>query len=491
MPVFSSMTINFLTDFDEDYTCTLGYNTLGSSFNDQYTWVTTRSAGYEVTTGTPTGTPGETTAINFEAAFDLDNPVDYITTQTTNSLLIESEVADLIFIGFKARDELGVLLVEGVDFALTFDNYEIPFDVTNLDSVLTKSPHYVYTPFFFETTTSMNLSITVYTGDFATPPATPTYTLTKVRPTIDYTQFNTNISDVIQPQLTNEITISVPATSQLVNAGLTEYVWINYEATYVDPVETTAPVLGYFGASYGFGRYSEGVNPTLPNGVLTPATSRRITRDGIVMLPFKNNDYYNSVKITAGADHSNTIALASSALSTEFVQYIQIDVSALPTATSIILEFTKTAGGIDTITYNIIDECLNDHKTVLFTNRYGFYDTLYMFGKSSDSLDVKKDTFINNYVSNGVYDVSTHQIKDINILGNESIKCFSGYIREGENELYRDLMLSGSVFFYAGNETVTPMNIATKSLEFKTRINDQQVIYEIEFDYAYNTIQNV
>ena len=67
----------------------------------------------------------------------------------------------------------------------------------------------------------------------------------------------------------------------------------------------------------------------------------------------------------------------------------------------------------------------------------------------------------------------------------------SGYIREAENELYRDLMMSESIYFYAGSETVTPINIATKSLEFKTRINDQQVIYEIEFDYAYNTIQNV
>lgn len=65
----------------------------------------------------------------------------------------------------------------------------------------------------------------------------------------------------------------------------------------------------------------------------------------------------------------------------------------------------------------------------------------------------------------------------------------SGYIKESENELYKQLLISDNVQFYIGG--YIPVNVASKSLEFRTRINDSLVKYTIDFDYAYNTINNI
>lgn len=491
MPTFSEIEITFIEDFELNYNATLSTKITNSEAVTQiWTWVSSRSSAFQVTKGTPTGTPGERTAINFKAAFDLDNATGYVTTILSNVVTIASETATQTFIGFRATTGT-VYLTNGIQFSVLFDNYIAPSTVTSLNSVLVRSPHYVFTPFYFSTTTKMDLAIKVFSGDFGTPPATSTFDLTKIRPTTDYTQFNTNISDLISSKLTNDITIDLSAVSQVVPCGSTEYLWVNYTASYTDPFEVVAPVVGLFGTSSGYGEYSQGVNPTLPNGFLSPCVRRKILRDGIIILPFKNNEYYSQVVITAGSDHTNTITLTASDLSTDFVQYVQINMATLTTAKTVTVEFTKTAGGTETVTYDIIDECVNIPKTILYINRYGFYDTLVMFGKNAESLSVKRETFVNNYVSNGAYSIEKHQIKNIDTIGNKSIKCFSGYIREVENELYEDLLLSEKVYFHAGSETVTPINVKSQNFPFKTRINDTQVIYEIDFNYAFNHIQNV
>ena len=72
MAEFSRVKIKFLIDFEIGYKAKLS-TTLNDVFTPQtWEWVNTRSAGFEVTTGTPTATAGERTAINFAAAFNLD-----------------------------------------------------------------------------------------------------------------------------------------------------------------------------------------------------------------------------------------------------------------------------------------------------------------------------------------------------------------------------------------------------------------------------------
>jgi len=201
MPTYSEIGIKFLVDFEEDYTLQVVTQLNSVADSQNWTWVNTRSAAFEVTTGSPTGTAGETAAVNFKAAFDLDNPTGFVTTiQNTNEVLIQSETEGQDFIGFRATDD-NLVLTNGVDYEVVFNNLEENIDISNVDFILARSPHYINTPFNFSTTTSATIDVFIWSGDLASVPADPTYTLTKVRPSTNFAEFNTNISEVVRENL--------------------------------------------------------------------------------------------------------------------------------------------------------------------------------------------------------------------------------------------------------------------------------------------------
>ena len=123
MPTFSEVVITFPCDFiiDGETPDSLKILTVYNNqiyLNSNWVWVATRLAAFQVTVGTPTANPGERTALNFKTAFDLDHPTGYVTTvQNTNELLIQSELEDEFFTGFR--------------FDAT--NCSITIDITNLD----------------------------------------------------------------------------------------------------------------------------------------------------------------------------------------------------------------------------------------------------------------------------------------------------------------------------------------------------------------------
>jgi len=489
MPTFSEITIEFLVDFEDDYQLGISYNDNGAISAQLFTWVASRSAAFEVTTGTPTGTAGETTATNFETSYDLDNPTNFITTRTTNSLVIQSEVEGFDFISVRCSDENGDGLIAGDDFNITFSNYVPPVDNSNIEFALVRSPHYVNIPFNFETTTSTSIDLYVWDGDLNTLPTDITYELTIPRPSINFAEFNVDLSKLVQEQIESAPTIDLSSTTQIVDSTDDSVKWIRYTASYTDPIETIADIEGTFAGVDGYGLYSEGVNPTKPsNNILTDVVNRKVSRDGFILLPFVNNGSITSIEIdskTGQIDETETIT--SSDLSTDIIQYLEVDVSQASTDTSITVTFLPDG---DIVRYEVIDECRYTPINVVFKNRYGAYENLTLFKKSNSSLSVESDMFINNYVSSGVYNVTKHQHQKINVSSKRLIKVNSGYINEQENTLYEQLLNSDKVFFYQGGNLI-PVNVKTSNIEFKTRVNDSLVNYELDFEYAYNIIQDV
>ena len=490
MPTFSQITIKFLVDFEETYGLQLVTNENDVFDSNNWTWVATRSAGFEVTTGTPTGNAGETTAINFEAAYDLDFPTDFITTvQNTNEVLIQSETQGLDFISFRATDGDDIVLTNGVDYEVTFENDESPIDISNVDFILTRSPHYVSTPFDFETTLSSTIDVYIWSGNLASVPASPTYTTTKVRPTTNYAEFNTDISNFVDEQLNATPVLDIALTTQITDSTDNEVKWVKYIASYTDPDETIADITGTLIGSSGYGYYLQGVNPTKPaNNILTSSVTRKVSRDGFILLPFFNNGTITDIDIDSngGQINANEVITATDN-SNKAVQYLSVDVSDATSDSFITVTFNPSG---DSIEYEITDECRYEPKQFVFKNKYGLYDSLTMFKKSNETINITNDDFTNAYISNGAYDTKAHQIQKINIQGKENLTCNSGYINERENELYKEMMLSEFVYLYEGSNFI-PVNVKSQSLEFKTRVNDKLVNYTVEFEYAYNTIQNV
>lgn len=487
MPTYSEITITFGVDFDIDYTLQLSTTNSGVLNNDVWTWVASRSGAFEVTTGTPTATAGERTAINFLAAFLLDNPTGYTTSQTTNSITIQSETLNEDFAGIKALDDVGTALVKAGDVEFSVTNYVVPVDNTNIELALVRSPHYINIPFYFTTTTAVTINIYIWDGDLTSVPASATYTETITRPTTDFTEFNINLSDFCESEIEASPNINVSTSPAIVDSTSESVKWLHYTVSFTDAVESIVDIEGTFSAVEGYGLYSEGVNPTKPaNDFLSSCQNRKVSRDGVIILPFVNSGSITSIDVDSDNGNINgTLTPTSSNLSTKFIQYVEVDVS---DATDDY--YITITDGTTSFLYEIVDECRFNPKTVIFKNKYGAFDHITLFKKQTTRLNVDKSQFVNQYLTNGVYDVTDHQIKDINITAKESITLNSGYISEDENELYRQMMVSDQVYFYESGSLV-PVRPSRNSLDFKTRVNDGLVNYEMEFEYAYNYIQNV
>jgi len=486
----SKITIEFLIDFEEGDELTISVLNSGVlSTLGIWDWVVARVGAFEVTTGTPTGIVGERTAINFNAAFNLDILTGFTTTVTDNILEIESTTVGEDFSGFKALRFSGVRYVNGVDYNVTFENVVPVIDISNIDFALTRSPHYINTPFLFETTTSATYNLYIWSGDLTAVPLTPTYTLTKTRPAVNYQEFNTDISKLVSEQLDGKPIVNIALTTQITDSTNDEIKWLNYVVSYTDPVETIPNIESELIASEGFGYFLEGVNPTKPtNDILTNCDYRKVSRDGFVMLPFANVGNITSIDIaTETLEINATETITSANNSNKAVQYLQIDVSQAITDEFLTVTFQQDS---DVITYEIIDECRYETKQILFKNKFGFYEGITFFKKSTNMIDITSDEFVNAYISGGTYSTTDHQKQNINIQGTESLTLNSGYVKETENELYKEMMLSDRIYLYESTGLV-PLSLKSKSLEFKNRVNDKLVKYTVEFQYAYNLIQNI
>ena len=480
MPTYSEAAITFTTDFQIGDVITLisTTNTYVTEF------VASRSGAGEVTVGTPTATAGERTAINYEAAFDLDNATGYITTQTTNTVTIQSEDIDETFIAIvSATGNVGT-------FTVSFNNYEAPIDTTNVGLALVRSPHYVSTSFALITTTKVTISLYVWSGDLDDIPASPTFVQTRLRPIIDAVTLDTNLSELIRSNLNPTPNIVTTDPSQVIDSNTDAVKWIHYVAEFTDPRADIADVVGTFSALDGFGYYNQNANPTKPTNriLVSNLGNKKIATNGLILIPFVNDGTYTSVDVdTETGDINENFVITTDLDNAKFVQYVCID----PSQTTDRLVTVTFNGDTDVVlTINLVDECRYNPKTIVFKNKYGAYETLSMFKKSTSTIEVKKDEFVNQFVTNLSYDTSRHQFRNINIEATEKISLNTGYISESENESYKQMMLSDQVWFWEDGDLI-PVNVVKNSLEFKTRVNDKLVNYTMEFKYSYNTIQNV
>ncbi len=73
-----------------------------------------------------------------------------------------------------------------------------------------------------------------------------------------------------------------------------------------------------------------------------------------------------------------------------------------------------------------------------------------------------------------------------NVNGNQSVKLSSGFVPENYSDLIQDLLVSEVVLLDG-----LPVKVKTQGTTLKKSLIDRNINYEIEFDYAFNLINNV
>ena len=153
------------------------------------------------------------------------------------------------------------------------------------------------------------------------------------------------------------------------------------------------------------------------------------------------------------------------------------------------------SNGLEIIKVKTVEECKYSPKKVTFVNKFGALQDMYFFKKSKENLRIKKESYKSNIVGAfGIYSKTNHVNRDFNVVGSESISLSSGYLSEEYNEVFKQLLLSEKVWMTEikdSGELVTPINVKTSSIAYKTSVNDKLVDYTISFDKSFDTINNI
>lgn len=168
--------------------------------------------------------------------------------------------------------------------------------------------------------------------------------------------------------------------------------------------------------------------------------------------------------------------------SAEMVQYVWVDVSEATTDEYVEIVFNSV-----TTTLLITDECRYTPVDIAFQNKEGALQFITFFKARTDSLTITNEEFESD---RGQPLDSFHQYIKYNVQGKSKFKVNSGFVKEVMNETFKQLFLSERVWQLEG-ETYIPLNVASKSLEYKTRQKDRLINYEVEFDYAFNEVNNI
>ena len=150
-------------------------------------------------------------------------------------------------------------------------------------------------------------------------------------------------------------------------------------------------------------------------------------------------------------------------------------------------EYIKITYNGEKITLLITDECRYTPIDIYFQNKEGAQQVLTFFKAQTESLSVTSEEF---QASRGQANLGNHQYIKYNVQGRQKLKVNSGFVAEEMNETFKQLFLSQRVWKYE-NGIFTPLNLSSKSFEYKTRQKDRLINYELDFEFAFNEINNI
>jgi len=78
----------------------------------------------------------------------------------------------------------------------------------------------------------------------------------------------------------------------------------------------------------------------------------------------------------------------------------------------------------------------------------------------------------------------------MNVNAQTSLSMNTGFVKEDMNQTIEELFYSENVYIRYENKTLAVIP-KSKSLQYKTSLNDKLINYTVEFDFAFDRINNV
>ena len=363
-------------------------------------------------------------------------------------------------------------------------------------NVLLRSPYYISQD--IGTDLSAKIEITI--------DSVLVYTIVKNKPS-NSTFVLFEIAELVRDYIDIKYNGSITPSDLNVNVS---YVLSIYPAINAGGTATSSSTTDFLGID-GYGYFEEGSNPIIDRGYMQSNAIIYTLNGEDIRIPVDRN---NTTSVSYFNKGSQVFTKAITTSSTEVFEYIDaidsfkervvedsgtyeesscidsfIDSNSLYSVDEIRLETPTETKIVKVIT---LDECKYEPIKLTFVNRFGALQDLWFFKKSIEKVNTKKETF-NRFTINsntGVYDTSIHQNQTFNVNSNKKLTINTGYVDESYNSLMQELMQSEQIWMEL-NSVVTPINLDTNSLTFKTGVNDKLVDYTVEVSYSFDAINNI
>jgi len=130
------------------------------------------------------------------------------------------------------------------------------------------------------------------------------------------------------------------------------------------------------------------------------------------------------------------------------------------------------------------EECKYTPSLCSFISKSGGWENVYFMKAKEESSTMTNTVY--NLTQDYNYNYLKGQKKSFNTNGNDFIKCNTGWVDESMNIILKDLLFSETILLDS-----KPVLIKNKSITYKNTLKDRLINYEMEFEYAYNLINNV
>ena len=379
----------------------------------------------------------------------------------------------------------------------------------------------VRSPFYLKVSqaniATATLNLYIYTGTFVANAsvANPKYTITKDVLTSGFIVFE--VAELIRDYLEIEFDGTYSSQVVWVNAVISTTVSSGSASATVSPDNTNG-----FVAFDGYGYFHEGTNPELSKGALISNNTIFRLNDSNVRIPVYTGDT-TSVAFFYQGEEKRTQAISTSTNTNAQIDYVtvsgqdnndsyeervvadggthetsrcltdylrQLDVGLVDEV------YVASSTGTEIIKILSTEECKYEPYKVTFVNKYGALQDLMFFKKSVESTNVTSEQFKASIFDQSTLSYKTHQHQQQAFLaqGKDRITMNTGYVNDDHNSVIEELLLSEQVYYTEITETaevVIPVIPLTKSVTYKTSVNDRLANYTVDFEHAFDKINNI
>jgi hypothetical protein len=107
-------------------------------------------------------------------------------------------------------------------------------------------------------------------------------------------------------------------------------------------------------------------------------------------------------------------------------------------------------------------------------------------------MDVKSDTFKRSIFNESTLSFdNSRPVSVFDLTAKDSITLNSGFVNETQSSVIEELLLSEEVWLSIDTTSPIPVNVKTKSAEYKTDLNEKLINHTIDFDYAFDKINDI